>query len=156
MPPRPGATLPDLLLPGLDGAPHALSQIGSRGPALLAIGHSDCRTTRETLPYLDRIHRRCRADAQVVAILQDEAATARRLIEDLGLDLPILLESDPYPLARALDLETVPSLLEITSAHRIARVSEGFVRDDLEAFAGRLGATPLFMPGDGSPARRPG
>lgn len=156
MPPSPGLTLPDLLLPDLDGAPHALFEIGSRGPALLTIGHSDCRTSRETLPYLDRIHRQRRADAQVVAVLQDDATTARRLVEDLGLDLPILLESDPYPLARALELVSVPSLLEITGAHRIARVSEGFVRDDLEAFAARLGAAPLFTPGDASPARRPG
>ena len=156
MAPRVGATLPDLSLPGLDGAPRALAEIGSRGPALLAIGHSDCRTSRETLPYLDRIHRRRRADAQVVVVLQDDAATARRLVEDLGLDLPILLESDPYPLARALDLVTVPSLLEIAGVEGIARISEGFVRDDLEALAARLGAAPLFTPGDESPAWRPG
>jgi len=154
--PRLGAALPALLLPGLDGVPRALSEIGSTGLALLAIGHSDCRTSRETLPYLDRIHRRRRADAHVVAVLQDDAATARRLVADLGLDLPILLESDPYPLAQALELVTVPTLLEIAGSDGIARISEGFVRDDLEAIAARLGAAPLFLPGEESPAFRPG
>jgi len=154
--PRLGAALPDLTLPGLDGAPRALAEIGSSGPALVVIGHSDCKTSRETLPYVDRIHRRRRAGSEVVAILQDDAEAARGLVRELALDLPVLLESDPYPLAEALELVTVPSLLEIADAGVIARVSEGFSRDDLEAFAARLGAAPLFTPEDQSPAFRPG
>jgi hypothetical protein len=93
----------------------------------------------------------------VVAVLQDTPETAGALASELGLELPIRLEPDPYPLAHDLGLSTVPTLFLLDGHATIQKVSEGFRRDDLEAFARALGvAGPLFEPSDPSPALRPG
>lgn len=148
---------PTLALPGLDGATSGLGEAWSEGEALFLIGHRDCKTTRETLPYLDRIHRRRGRGRAVRLILQDDAATAAGLVRDLALDVPVRLEGDPYPVAADLGLIAVPTLFIVGTDGRIAAMSEGFCRADLEAFAARVGVVgPLFLPEDQAPEFRPG
>jgi len=147
---------PDLALPDVDGRVHALSEAWRDGEALVLIGHEHCPTTRQAIPFFDRIHRR-RMRGTAVLVLQDEPATARSLATELALGVPIRLEAEPYPLARALELAAVPTLVLVDQRGRIARVSEGFDRRELEAFAERLGVVgPLFRPEDRAPAFRPG
>ena len=147
---------PDLALADLDGRAHSLAQAWRDGEALFLIGHGDCRTTRQAIPYVDRIHRR-KTRGVVVLVLQDDAEAARQLSAEVGLGLPVRLEPDPYPLARALSLAVVPALVLVDREGRIDRVSVGFRRVDLDAFALRLGvAGALFTTEDGAPEFRPG
>lgn len=148
---------PALPLPGIDDGARPLSEAWRDGEALFLIGHRNCKTTRQTLPFLDRIHRRRGAGRSVVAILQDDAATARELRASLDLALDLRLEPDPYPVAAALDLAAVPTLFLVGRDGGIQRVCEAFVRAELESLAERLGAPPpLFAPEDNAPALRPG
>jgi hypothetical protein len=154
--PRTEGAFPTLSLPGIDAPERPLSDTWSRGPALVLIGHSDCTTTREALPFVDRIHRRC-TQGSVTVILQDDGASARRLADSLGIEMPIRLEADPYPLATALEVTIVPTVFALTPKGEIVGVSEGFSRADLEAFAERLGVEgPLFGPEDTVAALKPG
>jgi len=85
------------------------------------------------------------------------APDARSLVEELGLELPIRLEEDPYPLAARLALGTVPTLFLVSPEGRLEAVSEGFRRSDFEGFAARLAvAPPLFLATDTAPPLRPG
>lgn len=148
---------PAMALPDLEGRPRALDEAWSGGRALVLVGHGDCRTTRESLPYVDRIHRRRGGGATVVVVLQDDRDVAHELVAELGLDVPVRLEPDPYPLARALDLVAVPTLYLVERGGAIEQASIGLRRSDLEGFAARLGvAGPLFTPEDGIPEFRPG
>lgn len=148
---------PALALPDLEGIPRPLSEAWADGEALVLIGHRSCKTTRQTLPYLDRIHRRRGSGRAVRLVLQDDPETARDLVRDLGLEVPVRLEGDPYPLAAELELVAVPTLFVVGRDGRIAAMSEAFSRKDLEAFAARLGVEgPLFEADDPSPAFRPG
>jgi hypothetical protein len=154
--PTPGA-FPPLTLADLEGHPRALAEAWGQGDALFLVGHGDCPTTRRALPYLDRIHRGCPPDRRVVLVLQDEPDAARALVAEAGLSVPVLLEPDPYPLARALGLVAVPTLYLVTRGGAIQASSIGFRRPDLEDLARRLGvAPPLFAPDDPAPAFRPG
>jgi hypothetical protein len=154
-PPHP---FPHLSLPDLEGAERPFVTAWAARPALFVFGHRDCITTRMTLPFVDRIHRRRPPDTSVIAILQDDAESARELCHDLELDLPVLLEADPYPVATEMDLRTVPTLMLVGKDGLIARTCEGFKRDELEAMARAIGMVgPLFTEADaGLPARRPG
>jgi peroxiredoxin len=155
--PLASGAFPDFRLPDLAGEAHALSDAWQAGDALILIGHKNCKTTRQTLPYVDRIQQRRGSGASVLAVLQDGAEEARQVVQNLGLTLPIRLESDPYPLGHALDLATVPTLFLVQKGGAIERISEAFNRADLEAFAERLGvAGPLFVPADRAPAMKPG
>jgi hypothetical protein len=153
----PPAPFPDVDLAGLDGGRAPVSAAWARGGALIVLGHGDCGTTRLTLPFVDRIHRRRPPTATALAVLQDGVADARALVEELALELPVRLEEEPYPLAAKLGLGTVPTLFLVTPRGRIEAVSEGFRRADLEAFSARLQVPPpLFVSGDEAPALRPG
>jgi hypothetical protein len=145
-------------LPDLEGSERPFLTAWAERPAIFLIGHRDCVTTRMTLPFVDRIHRRRPANASVIAILQDEPGSARELRHDLDLALPVLLEADPYPVAAELALRSVPTVFLVGTDGKIVRASEGFRRDDLEAMAQAVGmAGPLFTEADaGVPARRPG
>jgi len=147
--------LPSLDLRGLDGALHPLSEAWAAGDAVVAVGHSDCPTTLLALPFLDRLHRR---RARVLLVLQDKAEAARGLVSRFGLGMPVRLEADPYPLARALDLLCVPTLLLVGEGGRIERAVEGYSRVELLALAERLGVVdpPLLGADDDAPAFRPG
>jgi hypothetical protein len=148
---------PELWLPDLAGARRPLSEAWAEGVALLLIGHGDCETTRRTLPYLDRIHRRRRPTARVRLVLQDDPAAARKLLSELKLEVPVSLEVDPYPLAEALGLQAVPTLFLVEKGGSIVLASEGFRRADLESLGVSLGVEgPLFTPKDEAPAYRPG
>lgn len=153
----PPASFPDVDLAGLDGERWPISEAWAQGPALIAVGHSECGTTRLALPYVDRLYQLAPDTSMVVAVLQDTAADAQALVDELALELPVRLEEEPYPLASRLGLGTVPTLFVVDRDGRIEAVSEAFRRADLEAFAGRLQAPPpLFLPGDAAPALRPG
>jgi peroxiredoxin len=157
MPPAVGQLLPHLTLGDAAGRQRPLAEAWAGGPALLLLGHRSCKTTRQTLPYVEQVHRRKGAAATVVAVLQDDAATARELVDEMGLTLPVLCEADPYPLTAALGVAVVPTLLLVERDGRIAAVGEAFRKSDLEAFAARLGvAGPLFPPDDPMPAFKPG
>jgi peroxiredoxin len=148
---------PRLALPDLDGVLHPVEEIWSDGEALLLIGHRNCKTTRQTLAFVDRIHRRRSAGHSVLVVLEDDVLTVRTLITDQGLAVPIHLEPDPYPLAKELELVAVPTLFLINRDGTIAKVTEAFNRADLEEYAARLGnKEPLFTPEDKAPATRPG
>jgi hypothetical protein len=148
---------PELSLPDLTGTRRPLAETWATGAALLLIGHGDCKTTLQTLPFLDRIHRRRGPGSGVRLLLQDERDAARRLVSELKLEVPVGLEADPYPLAEALGLVTVPTLFLLRRGGSIAGVSEGFNRAEIESLAVSLGVEgPLFTPEDAVPAFRPG
>jgi hypothetical protein len=153
---RSAGPFPDLALPDLGGRAHALAEAWREGGGLILIGHQECRTTRQAIPYAERIHRQ-RTRGAVVLVLQDDVQAAGRLAAELGLDLPIRVEPDPYPLARALELGVVPAFLLVDASGRIERASVGLRRAELEAFAKRLGVEePFFTPQDEAPEFRPG
>jgi hypothetical protein len=148
---------PLVALSDLDGRLCPLDEAWSEGRALILVGHADCRTTRDCLPYLDRVHRRRGEGTSTLLVLQDDENAARSLVSELSLVVPVRLEPDPYPLARALLLEAVPTLYLVEPGGRIDRVSVGFRRKELEELARRLGVSgPLFSPGEDAPEFRPG
>src|SRR5256885_2332510 len=120
----PPAAFPDVDLAGLDGKRAPISEAWARGWALIAVGHSECGTTRLCLPFIDRIHHRRPPTSTAVAVLQDSAADARALVEELALELPVRLEEDPYPLATQVGLGTVPTLFLVTPPGRIDAVAQ--------------------------------
>lgn len=151
-----GRPFPNVALQSLDGKRQRI--LGAAGSwKLVAVGHSDCATTRLVVPYLKRMQDRRAGGASVVLVLQDSPQAARAFLSELGADLPVRLEAEPYPLSAALGLGTVPTLFLVSPAGIIEHVCEGFQRAAVEDFAGRLGVkAPFFTAADKAPALRPG
>lgn len=152
-----GSLFPRLELQDPSGRSLNVSSVWSRGEALIVLGHRNCKTTRQTLPYVERIHRRGLAQGRVLVVLQDAPADALELARELDLTLPLACEPEPYALSQALGLEVVPSLVLVSRDGRVAQSCEAFRKAELDAFAAVLGVTgSLFEADDPMPAMKPG
>jgi len=136
-----------------DGSAVPSTAIYAGGPTLVMIGHLNCKTSQQTLPFMDRIHK---DGGRAVAVLQDSPQDAAAGLARLGLDLPFFCERNPYALSAAIGLEVVPTLLFVESDGMVALTSEAFRRPDIEAFAERLGARKPVIVGDTMPGFKPG
>jgi hypothetical protein len=123
------------------------------GPTLVLIGHKNCKTTRQTIPFIDRIHK---DGGRAVLLLQDSREEATEALTKLGATIPCFLEPNPYALSSTLGLVTVPTLLFIDADGTVSTTSEAFRRADIEAFAMRLGAPKPVIENDTMPGFKPG
>ena len=70
--------LPSAALLRSDGSAGTSAELHAGGPTLVMIGHKDCKTTRQTLPFIDRIHK---DGGRAVALMQDSPEEARALFD---------------------------------------------------------------------------
>ena len=145
--------LPQTELQGPDGSAVSSKAMHAGGPTLVIVGHLNCKTTRQTLPFIDRIHK---DGGRALALLQDSPDIAAAGLAKLGLDLPFFSERNPYAVSTATGLEVVPTLLFIEGDGTVALTSEAFRRPDIEAFAARLGAPKPVIANDTMPGFKPG
>ena len=145
--------LPPTELQNPDGSAAASRALHAGGPTLVIVGHMNCKTSKQTLPFIDRIHK---DGGRAVAMLQDSPEDAAAGLAKLGLNLPFFCERNPYAWSAAIGLEVVPTLLFVESDGMVALTSEAFRRPDIEAFAERLGARKPVIVGDTMPGFKPG
>ena len=145
--------LPQVDLLTREGKVTGSDVLHSGGATLVLFGHKNCKTTRQTLPFIDRIHK---DGGRVVALLQDTPVEAAAALLKLGLSLPFFCEPSPYGLASTIGLATVPTLLFVESNGTVSLTSEAFRRPDIEAFALRLGAPVPVIENDTMPGFKPG
>ena len=145
--------LPLIELQKPDGSAVSSRAMYSAGQTVVIVGHMNCKTTRQTLPFIDRIHQ---DGGRAVAMLQDSPEDAAAGLAKLGLSLPFFCERNPYALSAAIGLEVVPTLLFIEADGTVALTSEAFRRPDIEAFAVRLGAPKPVIANDTMPGFKPG
>ncbi|SRR5258706_1567386 len=139
-----GAKAPDFKLPGMDGTPHALSDLLAQGPVLLALYKIGCPTCQLMLPFLERIHA-ARGSLQIVGISQDNELGTRRFQSAFQLTLPMLLdrEEDGYQVSNAFGIVRVPTLFLIEPDGVISMAAEGFVKTEVEFIGRRAGVQPF-------------
>ena len=162
-----GEAAPNLNLTFTDseGEPHNLAEALRRGPLLLGIYKSSCAASKAMMPMLNRfVDRYGVFDLQVFGIAQDSANVTRSFIRRSGgLDYPVLIEGDDYPLSVAFDIFATPSIYVIRQDGTIAYTTMGFLKIQVneisQAVADVLGVTaqpvitevdeeiPLFVPG---------
>ena len=145
--------LPQAELRSSEGAEAASSALHAGGPTVVIIGHLNCKTSKQTLPFIDRIHK---DGGRAMALMQDTPEEAKEAFARLGLTLPFLSEPNPYVLSTAIGIVTVPTLLFIEADGTVALTSEAFRRPDIEAFAERLGAPKPVIANDTMPGFKPG
>ena len=145
--------LPQAGLQRPDGSAVSSNAIHAGGPTVVIIGHLNCKTTRQTLPFIDRIHK---DGGRAVAMLQDSPEDAAAGLAKLGLDLPFFCERNPYALSTAIGVEVAPTLLFVEADGTVVLTSEAFRRPDIEAFAARLGVPKPVIANDTMPSFKPG
>lgn len=152
--------------PDADGTEFVLADALQRGPLLLGIYKSSCGASKVMMPVLNRfVDRYGIFGLQVFGIAQDSPNVTRSFIRRSGgLEYPVLIEGDDYPLSVAFDIFATPTVYLIRQDGTIAYTTMGFLRVQMEEFsqavADVLGTSvqriiqeevdeeiPLFVPG---------
>ncbi len=121
-----GAAAPDFALAALTGANKRLSEhIGQ--VVLLNFWATWCGPCRQEMPYLEDIHRHYReAGFTVLGVnLDKDPDGARRMVEDLGVSFPVLLDQDK-DVSRLYDVRAMPMTVLIDRDGRVRYVHHGY------------------------------
>lgn len=137
-----GLKAPDFTLADASGAPHSLSGVLARGPALIALYKVSCPVCQLTFPFLERISQ---GSVQVLGISQDDDRATRKFQKTYAPAVTMLLdpEREDFPVSNAFAISHVPSLFLVEQDGTISLAAEGFVKSDLEAIGNRAGAPPF-------------
>lgn len=140
-----GALLPDLVLSCFDGGRTRLSQLSA--PVIVNLWASWCAPCRTELPAFQDFHSRVAGAVTVVGVATQERGRqgAESLIEDLGLEFPMLWDPEGA-LLRGLGRTALPVTLYIAPGGRIAHLYSGAPLDSAGVEA--LAATHLGGRGD--------
>ena len=166
---KPGDSAPDFQLESvldiLQSQDRVVSLQGilEKGPALLVFAKESCPTCQYCLPFVQRIYQNyLDLEFSLVVIAQESLSAAQAMTHGLGLQMPILLDGDPFSVSEKYQIEFVPAFFYVGQDGRIQRVLESFVRRELveinEEIAKVKGVDPLpfFTPDEVVPAFRPG
>ena len=124
-------TAPDFILPQLDHGPLRFYEAAKDDHSVLIFYKFTCGTSRFTLPFLENIYRAYGASVFFAAIAQDDAGPTTKFRAELGITIPFLLDTDPYPVSRLYGLHAVPSIFLIDKNKIILFSTYGFVKQDI-------------------------
>jgi len=140
-----------------------LEEALARGSVLLAFVKEGCPTCRYSLPFLEKMYQNYQSSGVAfLLVAQEDEAKALELVRNSGIQIPVLLDLEPYLVSSAYQLQFVPTFFYISREGEVEDAIESFHRDDLDrisqkiASAGETDPLPLYQPLDGVPEFRPG
>lgn len=149
-----------------EGTEHILSDRLQDGPVLLALYKSSCGASKAMMPVLNRfVQHYGESGLQVIGVAQDSLNVTRSFARRSGgLDYPILIEGDDFPLSDSFDIFATPTIYVIRTDGSIAYTTMGFLRVQMEEISREVASVlgtdyqpiiheeideevPLFVPG---------
>ncbi len=144
--------LPAVVLPGLDGTPHRLSDWKGR-PLLVNFWASWCEPCRREIPLLKELRRHSGGWLEVVGVAVDSREAAQTYAQQSGIDYPVLVgEQGGLEAVAAFGIEPVlPFSVFSDRDGRVVTLKVGELhRDEAQFILGRLRALDrheLDLPG---------
>ena len=131
-----GSMAPGFRLEDLDEQPRSLGDLKPGGLLLLVFYHSGCPTCQMAMPFIGNLARAVKStNVMIWGVSQDEEDESERFAEVKGLEMPVLVDEEPYPVSQAYGLTNVPTLFLIDSERRIIDQSVGFASVDFVRIA---------------------
>ena len=128
----PGAVAPDFDLRLLDGNYRELRDVVQPGGGVLVFFKTECETSALLLERIGPLAQAMeREEREFLAVAQNPPEEVRSYAESRRLAFPIAWEGPPYPASSAYGIVTVPTLIVVDGAGRIAERLEGFVKSEL-------------------------
>ncbi len=126
-----GTVAPPFRLEDLEGKAHSLDQLRQGDLLLLVFYHSECPTCGLSMPFIGNLARALRSErVKIWGVSQDGRNETLKFARACGLEMPILIDADPYPVSQAYGLTNVPTLDFIDSGRTIIDQCVGFTKDD--------------------------
>jgi peroxiredoxin len=88
------------------------------------------------MPFIGNLARAVRSErTKIWGVSQDGKNESLKFARASGLEMPILVDADPYPVSQAYGLTNVPTLFLIDSTRTILDQCVGFTKDDFVRIA---------------------
>ena len=149
---EPGSPVLVFRLRDPDGTEHSFEEILARGPALLAFYKISCPVCQMTFPFLERLSEG--GILPVYGVSQNDAEDTRDFCREFGVTIPVLLDSEDagFQASNEYGIVSVPTLFLVGADGVIARVTEGWRKQEMAA----LGGPGLFRQGENVPEWKAG
>jgi peroxiredoxin len=130
-----GEAAPDFALPSLHDGNLRLSEYRSE-VVVLAFWASWCARCNQAMPLYKSLYSQYQASGlQVLTVAIDgEPDIAKQLVEDFGLEFPILLDRD-HQVSRMYELGKMPMTVVIDREGRVVFIDSGFRGDSVKRIA---------------------
>jgi peroxiredoxin len=157
-----GAEAPPFNLPALDGRDLSFPRDADGEPLLLVFLRVSCETCDIAFPYINRLRETYPDGWQLWAVSQDDAGRSAEYRSRFSIASPVLIDDPELAVSRAYDPPSTPTFVLIGTDGRVAYVSEGFAKDDLNEISRRIAAyagaeaIEIASADDGNPTMRPG
>jgi peroxiredoxin len=152
-----GTAAPDFALSGTSGKQFILSDVLTRGPAVLFFFKISCPVCQFAFPYFERLWQIHKTEpCTFLGVSQDSKADTEKFIKQFGITFPVALD-DPqrYIASNNYKLTNVPTIYLVNRSAEIELSSVGWSRADAEEINLKLSMTnpaqqqfPLFKPGE--------
>src|SRR5215472_2557322 len=111
---EPGTIAPPFRLEDLEGKVHSLEELRQGDLLLLVFYHSECPTCGLSMPFIGNLARAVRSERMKIwGVSQDARKETIKFAGIKGLEMPIHIDAEPYPVSEAYGLTNVPSLFLI-------------------------------------------
>jgi peroxiredoxin len=130
----PGALAPDFDVRLLEGGYQELRDLVQPGGGIVVFFKTECETSALLLEHIGPLAEAlAREDRVFFALAQNPADEVRAFREQHRITFPLACEGPPYTASRAYSVVTVPTLIVIDGAGRIAERVEGFIKSEVLA-----------------------
>jgi peroxiredoxin len=131
-----GSLAPNFRLEDLDENIRSLDELKKGVLLVLVFYHSGCPTCQFAMPFIGNLARAMKSTNVLIwGVSQDDVDESLRFAQVKGLQMPAMVDSEPYPVSQAYGLTNVPTLFLIDSDRLIVDQSVGFASEDFVRFA---------------------
>ena len=121
---------PEFELPAFGGGTGGL-QYSQEKTSVLTFYKFSCPTCQLALPFLQKIFEAYGDAFNILAIAQDDREKTEGFRREYRIQLPTLLDLPPYPVSRAYELVSVPTIFLIDPEGGILFSGAGFSKEEL-------------------------
>ncbi|MCC6943113.1 MAG: TlpA family protein disulfide reductase [Thermomicrobiales bacterium] len=142
-----GSAAPDLDLPvtTIDGESTTLRTMANGNALLVILLKTSCKSCKIGLPFASTLQKQLGdAPLTIVAVSQDSPNVTRSFKRRSEVDLPFVLDPDPFPMSQSYGIEATPSWFLIDPNGEIAQTALGVFHQPLNDL---LGAIADLVPG---------
>lgn len=138
----------DLPLTTIDGDPTSLAELSAGKSLLLIFLKTSCKSCKIGLPFASTLLKQVGdAPLAIVAVSQDSPNVSRSFRRRYEVELPFVLDSDPYPLSVAYEIEATPSWFLINPEGVIIQTGLGVFHKPLNDILAAIAETVPGAPG---------
>lgn len=146
----------DLSVTTLDGDTTTLKELAGGNALLVILLKTSCKSCKIGLPFASVLQQKLGdAPLTIVAVSQDSPNVTRSFQRRSEVDLPFVLDPDPFPMSQSFEIEATPSWFLIGTDGEIKQTALGVfhqpLNDLLGAIADLVPGAPRLLYGDIDP-----